>query len=540
MGRPGVESDARRGFIIIQVDGLSYSHLLEAIEAGSMPYLGQLVAEGRLALLSWSCGLPSATPAVQAGIMFGNRYDIPGFRWYEKEQGLSVVAKRPDQMRDLQVRLKGNSVGLLAGGSSYVNLFDGDASLALFTLTALHPQRFFESVRGFGLLMLFLLSPFRVLRVCGMTLKGYLKALLWRLVALFRPTVLKLYDVFSPLLASAADALFTEVQTFGVMLDIYRRVPAIYANYNRYDEVAHFMGPVHPAALGVLRGVDRRIQQIDRMRTGYRDREYDLYVLSDHGNTPSVPFSWEVGRSLGRFIVQQLGQQLSLDEVFGRPGYSLAKARYLLEDLRTASERLPVGLRRVVRALWRYMDRRVPPDREVEAYDLKRREDVVVRVSGPLAHVYFNVSPRPLDLIEVALLYPQLLDRLLETEAIGLLVGRAGGQVVALGPNGGAATITKRLREVEGPDPLASFGESRWVAQELRRVVSFPHSGDLILLGRVGPDGHTVTFEEQVATHGGLGGPQGEPFVAASPEAELSPTNGPEDLYHFFRKRYRG
>ncbi|MEE8390367.1 MAG: hypothetical protein V3S14_06155 [Anaerolineae bacterium] len=34
LGRPGVTPDQRRGFIIIQIDGLSYDHLKQAIDAG--------------------------------------------------------------------------------------------------------------------------------------------------------------------------------------------------------------------------------------------------------------------------------------------------------------------------------------------------------------------------------------------------------------------------------------------------------------------------------------------------------------------------
>ena len=534
-----IDTGADPGFIIIQIDGLSYPHLLEALGAGAMPYLARALDEGSLSLSSWKCGLPSATPAIQAAIMFGSREDIPGFRWYDKELGVSIVAKRPAQMQALQERLKGEMTGLLAGGSSYVNMFDADADLALFTLSALHPHRFIESVKGFGMLLVFLLSPFRVVRVLVLTVVGYLRALFRRLLAVFRPTVYKPYDVFSPLLASAVDALFTEAQTFGVMLDIYRRAPAIYANYNHYDEITHLMGPTHADSFQALRAVDRRIQQIDRMRTRYQARPYDLYILSDHGNTPSVPFSWEVGRSLGRFILQQLGEQLSLDEVFSQAGYKLAKTRYLLEDLRAVSQRLPTGLSRVLKAMWRYMDRRIPTDRDLEPYDLERREDVVVRASGPLAHVYFNVTRRALDLIEVAVLYPRLLDQLLDTEAIGLVIGRVGDHVVALGPDGGATTISASARRVVGIDPVAVFGDPEWVSGEIRRVVRFPHAGDLVLLGRMDPGGRTVTFEEQTATHGGIGGPQGEPFIALPPGVELPPMSGPEDLHRLFWHRYR-
>ena len=39
-----------------------------------------------------------------------------------------------------------------------------------------------------------------------------------------------------------ASVVFRELQTFGVLLDIYRRVPAIYANFYGYDDVAHQLG----------------------------------------------------------------------------------------------------------------------------------------------------------------------------------------------------------------------------------------------------------------------------------------------------------
>ncbi len=538
VGRPSVGEDGQRGFIVIQIDGLAYDHLRHALQVGAMPYLRRLLLERRLNLYPWQCGLPSTTPAVQAAIMFGSRYDIPGFRWYDKRNRLAIVAKRPDQMRLLQRRLRRNGRGILVGGSSYVNLFDGDADLALFTLSAFHPQRFFESVRGMGLLLLFLLSPIRSLRVVGLTLWEYLRTLRWRLVAFFRPNVLRPYDMVSPLLASAVNALFTEVQTFGVMLDIYRRVPAIYTNYNTYDEMAHLWGVTHPMALAALRDIDRRIRQIDRMRRRYPARPYDLFVLSDHGNTPSVPFSWLTRRSLGRFIAEQLGERLSLDEVFDQPGYSLAKARYLLEELEVVEDRLPRGLWRVARALHRYVDRRIPPDREAETYDLEHREDVVVRVSGPLAHVYFNVAPRPLDLIEVALLYPHLLDRLLQADGIGLLAGRGGDRVIVLGWEGGTAVLGDGRLETEGANPLAPYGDPAWVARELQRLFSFPHTGDLVIFGRMLENGRTVAFEEQVATHGGIGGPQSEPFIAAPTEIGPISADGPEALHHLFRERY--
>ncbi|MGB9890677.1 MAG: hypothetical protein ACPLTQ_13585, partial [Anaerolineae bacterium] len=200
-------------------------------------------------------------------------------------------------------------------------------------------------------------------------------------------------------------------------------------------------------------------------------------------------------------------------------------------------ERLPPAVGRVVRALRRSLGRRIPPDREADEYDLERREDVVVRVSGPLAHIYFNVVSRPLDLIEVALLYPHLLDRLLEMDLIGWIVGRAGEQVVVLGREGGRAVIGDGRVEVTPPDPLSPYGDRDRVAHEVYHLATGPHAGDLILMGGLLPDGRVVTFEEQVATHGGLGGGQEWPFLlcaAGSPVTVASPAA----FYDFFLERY--
>lgn len=542
---PSFSPDRRRGFIIIQIDGLSYDHLMQAMAAGYMPYLARLQAERRLAVAPWRCGIPSTTPAVQAGIMFGNRFDIPGFRWYEKERGMSMQSKRPDQVQTMRARISQGRPGILRGGSCYVSMFDGDADLALFTLSTLHRQRFFESVRGMGLFLLFLLSPLRMLRVLRLSTASYLTGLGRRFVALVRPSVLNPFDVISPLLHAVSDTLFTEVQTFGVLLDIYRGAPAIYANFNSYDEVAHKLGPDHRAAFRLLRDVDRRVRQVNRMRARYDRREYDLYIISDHGNSPAVPFSWRNGVSLGKYIAAHIGEGLSVDERADMYAHSTDKTQYLLEELEGLEHRFSPRLRRAFAAARRYVNRRVLAEQEM-SYDLERQRDVVVCASGPLAHVYFNVSSRPLDLIEVILLYPQLLDSLLTTSGIGALIGRAGRRTIVLGHGQGTLVIGGDTHGhlsstvAEQPHPLVPFGDPTYAAAQIHRLAHFPHTGDLVVLGTVGPDGQVVTFEEQIATHGGLGGPQAQPFIAWPPERPLTPEtlNDAQDLYPYFVQQY--
>ncbi len=589
LGRATVSSDDGRGFIILQIDGLSHSHLMQALDDGFMPYVNRQLASGRLTVAPWRCGLPSSTPAVQAGMMFGNRFDIPGFRWYEKDRGTMMTPQRLDLIGTMRDRISKGQRGILSGGSCYVSMFDGDADLALFTLSTLRRQQFFESLRGIGLLVLFLLSPFRVLRVLGLAIGDYVPSLARRLVALARLLSKRLQDVahslyavyprsrlrkltthqeglnalnpldiFSPFLHAVTDAIFTEVQTFGVMLDIYRCVPAIYANYNGYDEVAHKLGPDHPAAFRVLRGIDGRIHQIDRMRARHRKREYDLYLMSDHGNAPAVPFRvinnirgidnvpGQNGSTLGRRLIAEIGEDLSLDERAERHTHVSNRVRYLREELRALEESAMPRFQNLLTAARRYVDQYVE-DTEGESrqdpldYDMKRQKDVVISVSGSLAHIYFNVSRHPLDMIEVLLLYPQLPSQLTATRGIGAVIGRAGEGTIVLGREGGTLHIGSAPHLLELPNPLAPFGDVSYATRQIHRLAHFPHSGDLIVLGEAHEHGEVVTFEYQAATHGGLGGQQTHPFIAWPPERVLKPETlkDAEDLYPFFM-RYQG
>jgi len=538
----------KRGFIILQIDGLAYDHLRQAMAKGYAPHMKRLLEKKVLKLARWRCGLPSTTPAVQAGIMFGNNFDIPAFRWYEKESDTSVVCKLPGLLKAMQDRISIGRRGILQGGSSYVNMFDGDARLSLFTLSAMHSQRFFENVRGVGFLLLFLLSPLRVLRVIVLSLWGYLVDLGKRFVALFVPGHHRPFSVLSPFLQIITNVVFREIQTFACLIDIYRGMPAIYTNYYSYDEVAHHLRVGSADALKALRGIDKQIRQIDRLRTQYHKRQYDLYILSDHGLTPSIPFEKAYGRTLGHYITEQLGEGIFTDERGGDERPSAAKALFLLEELKGIEARLSERGASLVQATYRFVDKRLVVDpalssAEVDedtSWDLSKRGDIVVRNSGSLSHVYFNITPRPMNLSEIALVYPELLNRLVEHEGIGLVVGREEGEVVIVGKDGTLALSPHPPQmggeEVRGQNPLLSLPEPKLAASQLRQLASFPHSGDIIVLGAWRDDGEVICFEDQVASHGGLGGPQDYPFIMYPSELSLDleeVTNARELYPHF-------
>jgi hypothetical protein len=521
LGRtPHPEAAGQRGFVVIEIDGVGYRYLRQAIRAGTMPYLARLITTRRLRLVRWQCGLPSTTPASQAGILYGNNWDIPGFRWYDKRSGESIMCKLPGVVRAIQERVSEGRTGLLKGGSSYTNMFDGDARLALFTLSSMGRDRFFENVRGFGFLVLFALSPGRVLRVIGLSFWTWLayvakRAATWLQV---RHPVSQ-FTFLGPLLEIANNVIFREVTTFSVMLDIYRAMPAIYASYTGYDEIAHHFGAGSPEALRALRNIDNQIRHIDRIRQTYRAREYDLYILSDHGMTPSVPFQAAFGQSLEQFVAEHTGQQVDAGEGEDE-GLREQRARFLVDEIRglEAQPRGPIPAL-LLQATRRRLEEELLAEAMEAEWDLSRRGEIAVRNSGPLSHIYFEVTPRQMDLGEIALLYPQLLPDLVAHPGVGLVAGREGERTVLTGKQG-TLWIGPEGEQLEGEHPLAGYEDCQWAVGQVVRLVGFPRAGDLVLLGTW--DGEQViSFEYQIGTHGGLGGPQTRPFLAYPADVEL-------------------
>ena len=212
----------RARFVIVQIDGLAHEYLLRSLAAGHTPHIKRLIAQG-YKLQRWRCGVPSSTPATQSGLMFGNNWDIPAFRWYEKETGIAPHCKSPVFAARIKTAVSENRPGILAGGSSYGNLIDGDARLALFTLSAMGRQRFLEQLRGLGWAFLFAIIPWRILHILALILWEFARDIgrtvwLW-VISGFRRRL----TLIKPVLQVLTNIVFGEVQTFGVLLDILSR-----------------------------------------------------------------------------------------------------------------------------------------------------------------------------------------------------------------------------------------------------------------------------------------------------------------------------
>ena len=88
---------------------------------------------------------------------------------------------------------------------------------------------------------------------------------------------------------------------FGVLSDMMRGRPAVYATFSSYDEVAHHSGLERADTLEALRKLDQQFGRIERARR-YAPRPYEIVVLSDHGQTQGATFKQRNGYGLDDLV----------------------------------------------------------------------------------------------------------------------------------------------------------------------------------------------------------------------------------------------
>ncbi|MBI4410302.1 MAG: alkaline phosphatase family protein [Gemmatimonadetes bacterium] len=506
-----------RGFIVIQIDALAHEDLERALRRGYVPHLKNLLEQRGWELRRFPAGLPSATPAAQAAIFYGTKERIPGFRFYEKAERRVLIGSQPAAMQFIRDRLPRD--GILRGGSGYANLFDGGADRAIFTLSLRRPQPLFAKMGGGRLALLLLLHPVRVVRMVLSSIWEYVLEEWDRLWSQIRGQY-TYYWWYLPFMHIGANVILRELQTLAVLLDIYTGVPAIYTTYNLYDEFAHHFGPSSRPALKNLRALDRRIGEILRMLRRLPGRPYDVYILSDHGQTPAVPYRIAYGETLGDTVLDAVRHGVRVLAGIGAyapPGEAMDFLVRELEQISAESGRptrqLGLRLSRWLRKQYRLFPLLAETVRVAEA------EHIVLTYSSSLAHLYWTDPPRPLgfDEIRADLHRRALYYFLVAHRGIGLVATRMQDGAHVEGTVGRAlVTPAGEIEVLSGQDPLPFYATTPVERRAIVHLVQLPNAGDLVLFGAYDPGRDLcICFDDQVGAHGALGGRQFWPFLMA-------------------------
>jgi uncharacterized membrane protein YvlD (DUF360 family) len=468
------------GILFLEIDGLGMPVLRRAIRDGNVPTMARWLEEGSHRLLEWETDLSSQTGASQAGILLGDNDDIPAFRWVDKATATLTTCSNPDDCAAIEQRLlKGD--GLLAnGGTSRGNLLSGGADEALLTASRVSDER----------------SPnpgYRAFFANAQNVTRTFALVLWEVaLELIAATRQRRRDVrprghrggYYPFLRAGMCVFVRDLVAFSVLQDMFRGVPAVYATFASYDEVAHHSGLERPDTLEALRKLDQRFAMIDKARR-YAPRPYEIVVLSDHGQTQGATFLQRNGYALEELVERSLTE---------------GRVEAMAGEDENAS-----GMRRALDEATGHTQETAKKAKN----DVSGR-DAVVLGSGNLGLIYLMSSPHRLTLEELREQHPGLLPALCDHPHVGFVLVRSAldGPVV-LGAGG-----SRRLADgvVSGIDPLAGFPPG--VAGHLRRTDGFPHVPDLVVNSFYDPvTEEGCAFEELISFHGGVGGPQTEPFI---------------------------
>jgi uncharacterized membrane protein YvlD (DUF360 family) len=474
----GGERTDTPGILFLEIDGLALPVLRRAMRDGNAPNMARWLNDDTHRLAEWEPDLSSQTGASQAGILLGSNEDISAFRWVEKETGTLMTCSAPDDCARIE-RERATGDGLLVdGGSSRGNLLSGEADEVILTVSRMEAEK--KSNPGYRA---FFANGFNVTR--ALVLFGWEVILEW--VAALRA---KRRDVrprghrggLYPFMRGAMCVVVRDLIVYGVLTDMMRGRPAVYATFSSYDEVAHHSGLERSDTLEALRKLDQQFGRIDRARR-YAPRPYHIVVLSDHGQTQGATFKQRNG--------------YGLDDLVER---SLASGR--VQQIAGGDEQNSMVAHAIGEATGAKPKKRSKKD--------VSDQQVVVLGSGNLGLVYLMEEKRRLTLEEMEERHPELIPALRSHPHVGwILVHSTANGAVALGSTGARYLAEDR---VEGEDPLANFSPT--APRHLLRTDSFAHVADIMVGSFYDPElDEGCAFEELISFHGGLGGPQTQPFI---------------------------
>ena len=459
MAAPGFDM-AAPGFVIVQIDGLSLPMLQTALDDDAMPFIASLLESGSHTLGGWHTTAATATPVLQAGLLHGRWRHIPGFRWWDREEATLFDILDRDAAHRFEERIDGPRDLLADDGASITNLFTGGAPRVVFTATHLEGMRlpwevvrYVADARKAVFVVLGFLDGARsaVRRVSGRDAAPLVSGIKRKAPV--------------PLVGPALEWALVDATTAAVVREIERGTKLSYATYTTYDEVGHYAGTDHAAAVDALGHIDRAVALLAAAAAD-GPRPYHLVILSDHGQSPGRSFELRYGETL----TEVLGRLLEADDGDGAGDVSDGESAY-----------------------------------------------PVVAASGNLAHIYLDPLGPRLDLAGVEARFPGLVEGLVQHPGVGIVAALTdGGGAVAIGPAGWHDLASGH---VDGLDPLGDYGHL--AAESMRNIIAPATAGDLVVISSHDPaTGEVASFEPQLGSHGGIGGPQMEPFLLYPTELE--------------------
>jgi uncharacterized membrane protein YvlD (DUF360 family) len=497
------------GVIIVEIDGLAYNVLCEAIEQGDMPTMKEMIESNDYTLRMWETDLSSQTGASQAGILHGNNEGIVAFRWIEKSNSnqmmqCSGITKVPE----LEQRISNGDGLLVDNGASRSNLFSGDTDNVIFTFSKIMD---FEKLYNKAWYSVFS-NPSNFARIIALFFGDIIREIWSQITHSLRNVRPRINRGIMYIPTRAATNVFMrEINTSTLIGDMMvGDVDVAYSTYLGYDEIAHHSGVRDSDAWIALRQMDQQIKHLTDANK-YSPRDYQFVIQSDHGQTNGATFTQRYGQSFEDFVKSLLPEDMTIF------------AKMESNDDHFVGDYTPFARK----------NKKIEKEKE-EAKELSDSE-VIVLASGNLAMIYLTQWSQRLTYEELNSYFPELIPGIINNEYVGfILVKSKEHGDLAIGKNG---TYYLDSDKIDGENPLEGFGDN--IVRHLKRTSSFEHTPDILVNSFYDEQADEVcAFEELVGSHGGAGGDQSKPFILYPSSWKVSDDEiiGAENIYKLLKE----
>ena len=495
------------GLIIVEIDGLSYDVLKEAIDKGLMPKIKSMIDDGTHTLRKWETDLSSQTGASQAGILHGNNTDITAFRWIEKQNNNQMMqCSGVSKVKTLEERISDGNGLLVDNGASRSNLFSGDTDNVIFTFSKILNLRKLYNRAWFSVFS----NPSNFARIVLLFIAEMILEIISQIkhrVLNIRPRIKR--GIAYIIVRAVTNVFLREINTSTLVGDmLVGDIDVAYSTYLGYDEIAHHSGVRDEDSWFALKGMDKQIRRLVTA-TKYTPRDYQFVIQSDHGQTNGATFNQRYGESFEDFVKSLLPKDMKMF------------AKMSSNEDHYAESFIPLTKNN---------------DDLIDEKEMKDMGDseVIVLASGNLAMIYLTQWNYRLTYEEINEFLPNLIPGIINNEYIGFIVVNSSEHGdLAIGKNGTYYLDTDRI---EGENPLEGFGKN--IAGHIKRNVSFKYTPDILVNSFYDAEKDEVcAFEELVGSHGGAGGSQSEPFILYPSDWDIGMDEiiGAENIYKILK-----
>ena len=499
------------GLIIVEIDGLAYDVLREALDKDLMPTVKSLIEDKTHTLRKWETDLSSQTGASQAGILHGNNTDITAFRWIEKANNNEMMqCSGVSKVKILEERISDGNGLLVDDGASRSNLFSGDTDNVIFTFSKILNIKKLYNKAWYSVFS----NPSNFARILSL----FIAEMILEIISQIKHSVMNIKPRIKRGIAyivvrAATNVFMREINTSTLVGDmLIGDVDVAYSTYLGYDEIAHHSGVRDEDSWFALKGMDKQIRHLVNA-TKYTPRDYQFVIQSDHGQTNGATFMQRYGESFEDFVKSLLPKDMKMF------------AKMSSNEDHYAESFIPFT---------KNNDDRIDEKEMEELGD----SEVIVLASGNLAMIYLTQWSHRLTYEEINEFLPELIPGIINNEYIGFIVVKSSEHGnLAIGKNG---TYYLDSDKIKGENPLEGFGEN--IARHIKRNVSFQYTPDILVNSFYDAENDEVcAFEELVGSHGGAGGSQSEPFILYPSDWDIGSDEiiGAENIYKILKSNLK-